>query len=360
MNESQINHLKKGENIPTIFRENYDFLIVVDKYQVGFDEPLLNVMYIDKKLYGIQAVQTLSRLNRIGNLNNKETFILDFQNTAKDIQESFKPYYDVSLSENEFSFNSIESLYNQILQGNIFMENKILSIEDSSYNSKEDQHQLYKQELYQEYYQIINKLPSQKIQDIKTSIKKYLKCYIYLSQIFSSLIHIKYWKLYQFLTSFIKNKMNEKNNNVTLKEDLKDKIFLEYHHLQKIYEGSISLEKSPEDINSIQKTEKKSFENEKDSLEQIILRFNQKYQTTFQKEDIITLKSIQQEIQNDLILKEAILTKDETTIRSNYPHVYNRVMKQKKSNSLIQNIFKDKNKYLELRDSFLETIVNNL
>lgn len=356
LNENQINHLKKGENIPKLFRESYDFLIVVDKYQVGFDEPLLNIMYIDKKIYGIQAVQTLSRLNRIGNLNNKETFILDFQNTAEDIQESFKPYYDVSLSENEYSLHLIESLYIQILQKNIFTENEILNIEDFIYNSQDAQHLLYKQKLFQKYSQKIKELPLLKKQDLKKSIRKYLKCYIYLIQIFGSVIHTKYWKFYQFLTLYIKYFPKEE----IFEEDLKDKVFLEYHHLQKIYEGSLSLEKSIEIINPIQKNEKKSFENEKDSLEQIIFRFNQKYRTIFQEEDIITLKSIQQEIQNDIILKEAILTKDETTIRSNYPHVYNKVMKQKKSNSLIQNIFKDKNKYLELRDSFLEAIVNNL
>ena len=66
---------------------------MAEKYQTGFDQPLLHTMYVDKKLDGLQAVQTLSRLNRICP-GKEDTFILDFVNEAEDIKEAFKPYYE--------------------------------------------------------------------------------------------------------------------------------------------------------------------------------------------------------------------------------------------------------------------------
>ena len=70
-------------------------LIVAEKYQTGFDQPLLHTMYVDKTLDGLQAVQTLSRLNRI-HPGKDDTFVLDFRNNAEDIQEAFKPYYEAT------------------------------------------------------------------------------------------------------------------------------------------------------------------------------------------------------------------------------------------------------------------------
>src|SRR5699024_7205228 len=73
----------------------YQVLIVAEKYQTGFDEPLLHTMYVDKPLSGIKAVQTLSRLNRICQ-GKEDTFVLDFVNTPDEIKEAFQPYYEVT------------------------------------------------------------------------------------------------------------------------------------------------------------------------------------------------------------------------------------------------------------------------
>src|SRR2546430_10851588 len=75
---------------------DYQVLIVAEKYQTGFDQPLLHTMYVDKRLDGIQAVQTLSRLNRTCT-GKEDTFVLDFVNNAEDIQNAFKPYYEQTI-----------------------------------------------------------------------------------------------------------------------------------------------------------------------------------------------------------------------------------------------------------------------
>jgi type I restriction enzyme R subunit len=96
--------------IPT---PEYQILIVAEKYQTGFDQPKLSGMYIDKKLAGLQAVQTLSRLNRIYQ-GKERTFILDFQNTMDDIKEAFRPFYEVSSLEAVSDKNQIYQLETRI------------------------------------------------------------------------------------------------------------------------------------------------------------------------------------------------------------------------------------------------------
>lgn len=84
--------------LPKELRENFQVLVVAEKYQTGFDEPLLHTMYVDKKLHGVKAVQTLSRLNRTCPGKN-DTFVLDFANSAEEIQSSFEPFYEQSLAQ---------------------------------------------------------------------------------------------------------------------------------------------------------------------------------------------------------------------------------------------------------------------
>lgn len=96
--------------IPEMFKEDpYRLLVVADKYQTGFDEPLLHTMYVDKPLAGVKAVQTLSRLNR-AHPGKSDTFILDFYNDADDIERSFQPFYRTTLLSGETNPNKLHDL----------------------------------------------------------------------------------------------------------------------------------------------------------------------------------------------------------------------------------------------------------
>src|SRR5262245_63670289 len=88
--------IREAELAEKFNTEEYQVLIVAEKYQTGFDQPLLHTMYVDKRLDGIQAVQTLSRLNRTCP-GKDDTFVLDFVNDAEDIQNAFKPYYEQTI-----------------------------------------------------------------------------------------------------------------------------------------------------------------------------------------------------------------------------------------------------------------------
>ena len=92
-----------------IQQDSYRFLICADKFQTGYDEPLLHTMYVDKKLSGIKAVQTLSRLNR-SHPGKRDTFVLDFQNDADTIQAAFADYYRTTILSEKTDPNKLHDL----------------------------------------------------------------------------------------------------------------------------------------------------------------------------------------------------------------------------------------------------------
>jgi type I restriction enzyme R subunit len=112
--EAALNNFSETELPRRFDSSDYQVLIVAEKYQTGFDQPKLCGMYIDKKLAGLQAVQTLSRLNRTFAGKEKRTFILDFQNTTDDIREAFRPFYEVSSLEAVSDKNQIYQLETRI------------------------------------------------------------------------------------------------------------------------------------------------------------------------------------------------------------------------------------------------------
>ena len=128
--EEKINKTKDGETIrekalPEAFHsDDYGMLIVAEKYQTGFDEPLLHTMFVDKKLSGVKAVQTLSRLNRTAR-GKQDTFVLDFVNSAEDIKAAFEPYYEETVLLKETNPNVIYDLKNTLDQYRVYQQMEV-------------------------------------------------------------------------------------------------------------------------------------------------------------------------------------------------------------------------------------------
>ena len=111
--EAAVNGFSETELPRRFDGDEYRVLIVAEKYQTGFDQPKLCAMYVDRKLAGLQAVQTLSRLNRTAP-GKERTYILDFQNEMEDIQLAFKPFYEVTALEETSDPNQIYELEAQL------------------------------------------------------------------------------------------------------------------------------------------------------------------------------------------------------------------------------------------------------
>jgi type I restriction enzyme R subunit len=107
--EASLNGFPSGDIVDLIQEDPYRFLICADKFQTGYDEPLLHTMYVDKPLAGVKAVQTLSRLNR-AHPKKRDTFVLDFMNDADAIRAAFEPYYRTTLLAEETDANKLHDL----------------------------------------------------------------------------------------------------------------------------------------------------------------------------------------------------------------------------------------------------------
>ena len=111
--EANMNGFPESQTAETFKGPEYRFLVVANKFQTGFDQPLLHTMYVDKKLGGVHAVQTLSRLNRIYP-DKGETCVLDFANETDDIQKAFAPYYEKTILSEKTDPNYLYDLENQL------------------------------------------------------------------------------------------------------------------------------------------------------------------------------------------------------------------------------------------------------
>ena len=109
MSEASLNGFPLSQIAEKIRWEPYRFLVCADKFQTGYDEPLLHTMYVDKILSGIKAVQTLSRLNQ-AHSQKYDVFILDFANNADTIREAFEPYYRTTILADETDPNKLHDL----------------------------------------------------------------------------------------------------------------------------------------------------------------------------------------------------------------------------------------------------------
>ncbi len=134
--EAELNSFAETELPKKFDGEEFQILIVAEKYQTGFDQPKLCAMYVDRKLAGLQAVQTLSRLNRM--MPGKSTYILDFQNTVEDIQTAFRPFYEVTELEAMSNPNQVYELEGRLFKFGILDRDEIERFAETFYKGPLD------------------------------------------------------------------------------------------------------------------------------------------------------------------------------------------------------------------------------
>lgn len=127
ISEASLNGFPSGQIEDKFQGDPYRFLICADKFQTGYDEPLLHTMYVDKTLAGIKAVQTLSRLNR-AHPKKSDTFVLDFLNEPNVIQESFETYYRTTILSEETDPNRLHDLKNELDNHQVYNQEQIDSL----------------------------------------------------------------------------------------------------------------------------------------------------------------------------------------------------------------------------------------
>lgn len=160
-------------------KDSYRFLIVAEKYQTGFDEPLLHTMYVDKNLSGVNAVQTLSRLNRICN-NKVDTCVIDFVNTHEDIKIAFEPFYTQTYLDEPTDIDKIFNLKSNIESYCIYTQKEIDEFVNAILNQEKENIIHSKLDVMVERY--LQKKEEEKL-DFYQKAKNYSRDYSFLSLI---------------------------------------------------------------------------------------------------------------------------------------------------------------------------------
>jgi type I restriction enzyme R subunit len=170
-----------GTDIPTGFKNpQYRVLIVCNKFQTGFDEPLLHSMFIDKSLQGVQCVQTLSRLNR-RTRGKKDTFVLDFVNKVETIQESFQNFYQTTILSEETDPNLVYDILDRVRNYSLFTPQEINDWVTIFFQKKRDDSQL--QPILSTVMRRWEELEKEKRDLSRSQISNYCKLYGYVSMI---------------------------------------------------------------------------------------------------------------------------------------------------------------------------------
>lgn len=296
--------LAESELPETFERDDYRVLLVAEKYQTGFDQPLLQTMYVVKRLAGVQAVQTLSRLNRMAP-GKARTFVLDFANEEDDIYKAFKPYYEVTPIGDNADPHRLSELAHRLSEWAIFAPDDVNAFAEVWYRGKRDHsatdHRLMNAVL-DAVVQRFNEKEEQEQHEFRGQLTAFRNLYAFLSQI------IPYQdseleKLYAFVRNLI-SKLPPPGDGQAFALD--DEVALRFFRLQQMTEGSIDLGygeavplKGPTDVGT------GGFREEAVTLSSLVSKLNERFGTNFTEADQFFFDQIRASAEEDDKIVEA-------------------------------------------------------
>ncbi len=321
LSEESLNGFKEKELPQRFASPDYQLLIVAEKYQTGFDQPLLHTMFVDKPLSGLKAVQTLSRLNRSAN-NKSDTFILDFANTVEEIQEAFKPYFQSTAIDQPTEPNQIYTLLRAIqtlpvIRSSDVNEFSRIYFKPQARQSKRDNGALYKwiapavQRYHDEYRDRSSKVGAkageekylEQGEQFKADLRSFIRLYAFISQIID-------WQdteleKYYAYSLYLLTKLPCQSDAGML--DLNDKLTLASYRNEKTFEGNAALEigeKAPPVYGPSAVGTGRGKEPEKSALSALLAQINSRFGTDWTDKDGLFLAQIVGDLAQDERLQQ--------------------------------------------------------
>jgi type I restriction enzyme R subunit len=292
--KENMNNLGGRIQIPDALKlPQYRILIVANMYQTGFDEPLLHTMFVDKKLGGTSTVQTLSRLNRTTK-GKDSTMILDFVNDPEKIQQDFQDYYGGTYMElvEQTDPNSLYDVLGKI-EAEGFYDQQDLNSYAELFFRKGDHKEKLQPILEKSVKLIIKNRDEEKIGEIKSYIKDYIRLYRFLSQIIS-FTDINLEKNYVFLTDLYKKLPISPNS---LPTEVLEEINLDSYKLQHQFTTSLELESSDKEMTGMKPAgPSNSPDDEIDLLSNIIKTLNDTFGIDLKEEDKVEFEKMKKNI----------------------------------------------------------------
>lgn len=345
--ESSLNGFSSA-SIPDEFKKaNNRFLIVANKYQTGFDQPLLHTMYVDKKLGGVSAVQTLSRLNRTAS-GKTDTFVLDFANSTDEIKKSFEPYYETTILGDATDPNKLFDLQNALDAYQIYTAAQVQEFSDKIVQ-KVPVDQLHI--ILDAASNVFRTTLDEKLQeDFRAKCKSYVRLYVFLAQIVP-FTNPYLERLYIFL-NHLQNKI-QREQGEDLAQGVLDTIDLDSYRLQKQGEFTITLQQGDE-LMPASEMGGGVAEPELELLSNIVKAFNDRFGTQFTNEDKVRKMAadLMQDVKQDKAAMDNINASLNKNDIQNARITFTDILRDKMINHIDSNfeVFKEYNDNPEFKD----------
>lgn len=300
--ETQMNGFPSSQIAEEFKKDECKFLVVAEKFQTGFDQPLLSVMYVDKKLGGVNAVQTLSRLNRTTYSKN-DTFVLDFVNDTDEIKEAFQPYYTTTVLSEATNPNILHDLERDVRGFKFFSDFEVNGFVDELFAGATPDKLNH---IIDEVIARINSenLTEGEMEDFKSVVAEYLKKYAFISQIVT-FEDPQLEKLYIFLKYLLKKLPRREN---PLPYEVLEAIDMESYKVEKKGETNVALEDEEGKLDPMTGggTGGGGSDEETDMLSKIIKEINERYGTNFNDADRVILNDLSMRLLKSDVLQGSI------------------------------------------------------
>jgi len=252
-------------------------LIVANKYQTGFNQPLLHTMYVDKKLAGVAAVQTLSRLNRIHPLK-EDTMILDFANDAQEIEKAFAPYYKKTLLDEPTDPNNLYDLRYRLDEYNIYTPDVVQAFGGEYFAPNGNQKNLHA--IIRPVVENFGDLGREDRAVFKRTLRQFVNLYAFLSQIIT-FQDVALEKYYQF-ARFLRKALPKENERLPV--DILENIDMDSYRIQETSSGKVMIN-ADGTLKQVEDGPRHPNPEEKAPLSEIIHYINENFGTDFTDED---------------------------------------------------------------------------
>ena len=357
--DSNGNRVKESQT-KSVFHDEGDILIVAEKYQTGFDEPLLHTMIVDKELRDVKAVQTLSRLNRTYP-GKVDTYVLDFVNDVDRIREAFQQFYQETSLDEEINFDLIYTTQKILRDFKVYTEEDIEAVSQIYFDPdvrKANATQGKISNILKPVADKYNQLNQEQRYQFRREVRAFVKWYNYISQItrmFDKDLHKEY-----ILCSYLAKLLP---SDKTQPFDLDNRVKLEYYRLEKTYEGAIELEATP---GSWKPTQPKRAGGQKDRLsplDEIIARINEEFFGDFTDADRVMVDTLYTKMRKDAKVKKAAKNNDRHVYeRSIFPGIFDTTAQEAymENTEAYEQLFLDAEKYRIIQQALAERLYREL
>jgi type I restriction enzyme R subunit len=312
--ESGMNGFSERQTAKIFDRSEYRFLICANKFQTGFDQPLLHTMYVDKKLGGINAVQTLSRLNRI-HPEKRGTMVLDFANEADAIQAAFEPYYETTILSEATDPNLLYEIQSRLRSFPVFTEPDVERFARVYFDKKATQDQLYA--VLAPVTTRLAELPADEQRDFRGHLTDYIRLYAFLSQVLT-FADTELEKLYVF-SRHLRRLIHP--DPETLPREIQENIDMESYRIRQTGSGKISPERKGGRLAPVMTKDQRGGQEELlEPLSQIIAELNERFGLNLGPEHRLTLGQILQKLNEDAALDVSARVNTRENIRLTFDH----------------------------------------